>query len=40
MLMTLQKVIALYANAQSKDKTIRHPAHQKLKQIQEILLNT
>ncbi|HNY25503.1 MAG TPA: DUF5681 domain-containing protein [Alphaproteobacteria bacterium] len=37
MLKTLQRIIALYSNAQSKDKAINLPAHQKLKTLKNIL---
>lgn len=39
MLITLQKIMALYVATQSKDKTIRHPAYYKLKQIKNLLSN-
>lgn len=38
LLKTLQQIIALYSDATSVDKTISHPAHQKLQEIKNILL--
>jgi hypothetical protein len=37
MIETIQKIIQLYADAKSGDKTIRHPASRKLKEIKTIL---
>lgn len=37
LLKTLQQIITLYADAQSKDKVICLPAHRKLKQVKETL---
>ena len=37
MLKMLQQIIALYSAATSVDKTISHPAHQKLQKVKEFL---
>lgn len=37
MFIMIQKIMKLYADAKSKDKTLRHPAHQKLQKLKEIL---
>lgn len=39
MLITLQKVIALYAETKSKDKTISHLSYQKILELKNILNN-
>lgn len=40
MLTMIQQIMKLYADAKSKDKTIRHPAHQKLPKLKSLLNNS
>lgn len=39
MVIMIQQIMKLYAEAKSNDKTIRHPAHHKLIKMKEFLSN-